>query len=183
MGCGGCGLFPGLAGGPCLRDHGSGRAGIVVLLLTIGRGHCRDASVAAAGASGHTEGATAACQHCRPETGNGAGKRRSSCTQEGRYQAHPARVRDALARTLRSLKAWQGGGGGWQLLPLLPAECHHQAISPLLSLPNWVSPPSSQVWLRLSLQEADLIAPFSPNCSLTVDPPPSAPAHPSVLQP
>ncbi|XP_036726010.1 alanine--tRNA ligase, mitochondrial isoform X6 [Balaenoptera musculus] len=38
-----------------------------------GRGHCRDAPVAAAGASGHTEGATAACQHCRPETGNGAG--------------------------------------------------------------------------------------------------------------
>ena len=69
--CRGCDLFPGPAG-PCLRDHDSVGPGSDMLLLTTGRGHRHDAPVAAAGASGHTEGAAAACQHCRPETGNGA---------------------------------------------------------------------------------------------------------------
>lgn len=71
---GGCDLFPGPAG-PCLRDHDSVGPGSEMLLLTTGRGHRHDAPVAAAGASGRTEGAAAACQHCRPETGNGAGER------------------------------------------------------------------------------------------------------------
>uniref|UniRef100_A0A671E751 Alanine--tRNA ligase n=1 Tax=Rhinolophus ferrumequinum TaxID=59479 RepID=A0A671E751_RHIFE len=43
------------------------------LLLATGCGHRCDAPVAAAGAAGHTEGAAAACQHCHPEAGNGAG--------------------------------------------------------------------------------------------------------------
>ena len=75
-----------------------------------------------------------------------------------------------------------GSRGGWQLLPLLPPGCHHQVIPTLLSAKLGLSP-NSQAFLRLSLQEADLITPFSPNCSLTVAPPPSAPTHPSVLQP
>ena len=78
-----CGPFPSPAG-PCLRDRDSVGPGGDMPLLTTGRGHRHNAPVATAGASGHTEGAAAACQHCRPETGNRAGERGSGCTPQGR---------------------------------------------------------------------------------------------------
>lgn len=81
--CGVCGPFPSPAG-PCLRDRDSVGPGSDMPLLTTGRGHRHDAPVATAGASGHTEGAAAACQHCHPETGNGAGERGSGYTPRGR---------------------------------------------------------------------------------------------------
>ena len=143
-----------------------------MLLLTTGRGHRHDAPVAAAGASGHTEGAAAACQHCRPETGNGAGERGCGAPH-GADSRHTWRASEMSSTHAETPPGLAGSGGGWQLLPLLPPGCHHQVIPTLLSAKLGLSP-NSQAFLRLSLQEADLITLFSPNCSLTVAPPPSA---------
>ena len=62
------------------------------------------------------------------------------------------------------------------MLPLLPSGCHHQVIPPLPSAKLGLSP-NSQAWLRVSLQEANLITPFSPNCSLSAAPPSAPLAH------
>uniref|UniRef100_A0A452QL56 Alanyl-transfer RNA synthetases family profile domain-containing protein n=1 Tax=Ursus americanus TaxID=9643 RepID=A0A452QL56_URSAM len=50
------------------------RKGPADRLLALGRGHGRDAPVAAAGTAGHPEGSAAARQHGHPEAGAGAGK-------------------------------------------------------------------------------------------------------------
>lgn len=113
----------------------TGRGAADVLCVGLGCGHCSDAPVAAAGAAGLTEGAAAACQHCYPQAGNGAGERRDP--------ARSARGRGAPARTRRSLEAlawgpmWGAGGSSSLSCQLGPIT---RPVPPLLSLPNCVSP-------------------------------------------
>lgn len=128
VGCGGCGLFPGPAG-PCLRDCGSGRGEDDIVLLAVGCGHCCDAPVAAAGAAGHTEGATTTRQHCCPEAGNEAG-RRGWPHPGGQIPGTPNKGQKCSCVNTEKPQGLVWGWGGCQL-PLLPAGHHHQAPASL----------------------------------------------------